>query len=165
MQINSPLTAVILTLFIAAGCQPRPAGQLMDHCVQSLAVEAEIADVLQRHVQAHLNADPIGAADMYTDDVRIMYNTIEINSKNTMVNAYQEAYKGGTYTEVAYLDDETLVCGDAAHSVGHNLNTMESKADGTRRTERQQYMLLWRQQSDGSWKMARGAAMTIPEDQ
>ena len=50
------------------------------------AYQAEIDRVLQVHSQAHLGADPIAAAEMYTDDVKIMYNAVEVNFKSSMVD-------------------------------------------------------------------------------
>ena len=132
-------------------------------CETDPAVEARIADALRAHVAAHLEGDAEGAAAIYTDDVWFQLDAgAELRSRETVIAAYEAAYSTMSYVDIVYTDVETTVCGDAAHAVGHYTETAEVGDEQI--TSRAQYMVLWRLQPDGSWKVARGAVITIPED-
>jgi ketosteroid isomerase-like protein len=38
-----------------------------------------------------------------------------------------------------------------------------TETGGEQTTSRYQYMLLWRLQADGTWKVSRGTMLTVPE--
>ena len=147
---------------VAAACQ-QPSAEVQEiRCGSDPAVEAKIANALLSHVAAHLEGDPVSAAAIYTDDVWFQLDDgAELRSRETMVGVYEATYTTQRYVDIVYTDVETTVCGDAAHAVGHYSET--SEVGDERITSRAQYMVLWRLQSDGSWKVSRGAVIAIPE--
>jgi uncharacterized protein (TIGR02246 family) len=133
-------------------------------CAQDAEVESQIAEVMRRHVAAHIEEDAIAAAADYTDDVWFMLDDgAELRSRETVVEFYEELHRTTQTVDLVYTDVETTVCGDAAHAVGHYSHTIE--VDGQQSTSRAQYMVLWRRQPDGSWKLSRGAAITIAAEE
>lgn len=61
-----------------------------------------------------------------------------------------------TMTSVAIVSDETVVSGDWAFSRGVFRATMQPKGGGSPAAPvANKYILIWRRQADGSWKIAR----------
>ncbi len=159
--IRWPSISVGAALLVAA-CQ-QPASEAVEiRCGTDPEVEAQIAEVLRDHVAAHLARDAVGAAAAYTDDVWFRLDgAVEFRGRDAMVDVYESTYATQTYVEIEYTDVETLVCGDAAHVVGQYTET--SNVNGELVSSRAQYMVLWRLQPDGSWKVSRGAVIAVPE--
>jgi len=57
--------------------------------------------------------------------------------------------------------EEQIVDGDLAFERGWDVQTVESRADGTTRTQRSRVFLILRRAPDGRWRFARG--MSQPE--
>jgi uncharacterized protein (TIGR02246 family) len=155
--------AVLLCSVVAlAACQQPAAEAGAMRCGPDPAVAALLGETMQRHVQAHLAQDAEAAASDYTDDVWFrMDGGVELRGRQTMVDLYTEMYRTTRLVSFEGEDDETLVCADAAHVVGGYTEVTET--DGVQTTSRYQYMLLWRLQPDGSWKVSRGTMVTVPE--
>jgi len=60
-----------------------------------------------------------------------------------------------TFTELNVTTDELVVSGDIAFSRGLFDGTLEPKAGGAPARAVTKYVLIWRRQPDGSWKIAR----------
>lgn len=152
-----PLALVAVTA--AAACGPKQ--QTVPLCAPAPAVEAELAAILQAHVDGHLASDPVAAAALYAPDVRLVLDGgVEVRTRASMETVYAQLYATTPIVALEYTDEEVTVCGDAAHVVGHYVQTVD--ADGERVTTRARYMVLWRRQSYGAWKLARGAVVGLP---
>jgi ketosteroid isomerase-like protein len=60
-----------------------------------------------------------------------------------------------TATAVSIEADETIVSGDWAFTRGVFGATFQSKAGGPAVPQANKYILIWRRQADGSWRIAR----------
>ena len=155
-------SAFTTAMVVVAACSPPAAEVASSSCRHDPEVESQTAEALRLHVEAHLAADPVGAASLYTDDVWFRWDGgLDRRTRATMEDVYREAYTSVRYVDIGFTSDELIVCGDAAHEVGHFYETVE--VDGQRSTSRHHYMVLWRLQPDGSWKVSRGAGSALPE--
>ena len=150
-------------LFLLVACDSPSTQASASQCGVDRQVEARIAEAWRLHEQGHLEADRFAAASIYTDDVWFRWDDgRETRSRVAMEDFYTELYTVGPIVDIAYMSDEILVCGDAAHEVGHYYVVTE--IDGQRVTLREHHMSLWRRQPDESWKLSRGAGSTLPEE-
>lgn len=147
--------ALLCSVVALTACQQPAAEAAAIRCGPDPAVAALLDETMQRHVQAHLAQDAEAAASDYTDDVWFrMDGGVELRGRQTMVDLYNEMYRTTRLVSFEGDDEEVLVCGDAAHVVGGYREVTET--DGVQTTSRYQYMLLWRRQADGAWKVSRG---------
>lgn len=146
---------------MAAACQQTRSGMAPVSCAADAAVEAKLDEVMAGHVAAHYAQDPVAAAADYTEDVWFRGDDgMELRTRAAMVTLYQQMYETTRLVDFSHSHEEVIVCGDAAHAVGHYTETVETEGEQT--TTRYNYMLLWRLQPDGSWKMSRGALVAVP---
>lgn len=153
--------ALLCSVVTLAACQQPAAEAAASRCGPDPAVAAILDETMQRHVQAHLAQDAAAAASDYTEDVWFrMDGGVELRGRQTMVDLYNEMYQTTRLVSFEGEDEETLVCGDAAHVVGGYTEVTET--GGGQATSRYQYMLLWRMQPDGTWKVSRGTMVAVP---
>jgi len=163
----SPRRAAVLLCvpLLAAACgQQRVVEAAPLRCGPDPAVEAKLSSVMEGHVAAHLALDPVAAAADYTEDVWFKLDDgAQMRTRQAMEDLYRQMYETVRLVDFEHTDEEVLVCGDAAHAVGHYTETVEAvEAGGERTVSRFHYMLLWRLQPDGSWKVSRGALIGAP---
>lgn len=153
----------VLAAFWAAGCGGTGEPSIAALCGPDPAVASAIGKAWKDHVQAHLARDPVGAAAIYDDDVWWRWEGgLDLRGRSASEDAYRHSwYPQFTIVEMAYTSDEVLVCADAAHEVGRF--TMVTDVGGKRDTTTDHYMILWRKQADGSWRVLRGAGSALPK--
>ncbi|HUF69553.1 MAG TPA: nuclear transport factor 2 family protein [Longimicrobiales bacterium] len=124
-------------------------------------MEAKINEIMDGHVAAHYAQDAVAAAGDYAEDVWFMSDDgVELRTRAVMVSLYEQMYQTIRLVDLTYSPEEVVVCADAAHAVGHYTETIET--DGQQSTTRYNYMLFWRLQPDGSWKVSRGTLVAVP---
>lgn len=149
---------VLLWLTAVVACQPQ---QETVHCAPDPVIEATLKEVMDNHVAAHYAQDARAAAAAYSEDVWFIGDDgMELRTRATMVSLYETMYETIRLVDLTHVPEETLVCADAAHTVGHYTETVETS--GKRSTTRYNYMLFWRRQSDDSWKISRGSFIAVP---
>ncbi len=153
---------IACVLALSAACRDAPPQLASADCRADAEVEAQIAGAWRLHEQGHLASDRFAAASIYTDDVWFRWdNGRDTRSRVAMEDFYTELYDAGRIVDIGYISDEIIVCGTAAHEVGHYYVTTEVNDERTTRRDHQ--MSLWRQQPDGTWKLSRGAGSALPE--
>jgi uncharacterized protein (TIGR02246 family) len=130
-------------------------------CGPDPVIEATLNDIMASHVAAHYAQDAVAAAGDYAEDVWFIGDDgMDLRTRDVMVSLYEQMYQGIRLVDFTHSPEEVVVCADAAHSVGHYTETAET--DGQQSTTRYNYMLLWRLQPDGSWKIWRGTFVAVP---
>ena len=159
---RSASVGIAWVLALSAACRDAPPQLALADCRSDAEVEARIAEAWRLHEQGHLASDRFVAASIYTDDVWFRWDQgRETRSRVAMEDFYTDLYDAGRIVDIGYISDEIIVCGAAAHEVGHYHVTTE--ANGERITRREHHMSLWREQPDGTWKLSRGAGSALPE--
>ena len=159
---RSTWVGIACVLALPSACRDTQPQLASAGCRADAEVEAQIAGAWRLHEQGHLASDRFAAASIYTDDVWFRWdNGRDTRSRVAMEDFYTELYDAGRIVDIGYISDEIIVCGAAAHEVGHYYVTTE--ANGERITRREHHMALWLQQPDGSWKLSRGAGSALPE--
>lgn len=157
--IRSP--ALLLGFAIAVACQQAPPEVEAVRCGSDPAVEAQINEIMDGHVAAHYAQDAVAAAGDYAEDVWFIGDDgMELRTRDAMVSLYEQMYQATRLVDFTYSPEEVVVCADAAHAVGHYTETIET--DGQQSTIRYNYMLFWRLQPDGTWKVSRGTFVAVP---
>lgn len=159
---STGVALLVVSLIGTAACGPTADEVSSATCHPDASVANAIDSALARHVAGHLAGDPVAAAAIYTPDLWLRWEGgLEVRGRDAAVEIYRELYKQARVVDMAYASDETLVCADAAHQVGHYFMTTE--AGGQRATTRDVYTVLWRRQPDGSWLLARGAGSSLKD--
>ena len=162
-RFTHPVAVLGCLLLVAAACRPQSSELSSNQCRYDREVEIQIADAWRVHEEGHLASNPVAAASIYPDDVWFRWDGgRDSRSRAMMEDFYRRIYSNSRIVDIAYTSDEIIVCGDAAHEVGHYYVT--SDVEGQRSTLREHYMHLWRLQPDGSWKLSRGAGSALPEE-
>lgn len=158
LGIRSPL---LLGFTIVFACQ-QPASEIEAvHCGPDPVIEAKINEIMEAHVAAHYAQDAVAAAGAYAEDVWFIGDDgMELRTRDVMVALYEQMYQTVRLVDLTHFPEEVVVCADAAHSVGNYTET--TGTDGQQSTTRYNYMLFWRLQPDGSWKISRGTFVAVP---
>lgn len=158
-DLRSP--AVLLGLTIAVACQQPTSEVESAQCGSDPVVEATLSGIMKGHVAAHYAQDAVAAAGDYAEDVWFIGDDgMELRTRAAMVSLYEQMYQTVRLVDFTHSPEEVVVCADAAHAVGHYIETLET--DGRQSTTRYNYMLFWRLQPDGSWKVSRGTFVAVP---
>ncbi len=124
----------------------------------------DISEAIAAHVDAHKRGDAAGAAAVYCDDVLILWEGgVESHSRADQEAAYKQLHQQMSIKELTYTTDELTVCGDVAYEVGHL--SMTAEAAGQASTHNDRYMVIWRRQSDDTWKIHRAIGHSAHTEQ
>ena len=142
-----PVATFLLSLSFAACAAPPQA----DH---SVAAEAEVRAAVKQWNDAAAAKNATAFAGFYTEDAVLMLEDgPDVRGRANLGQAL-----GGMMSDPAFalsFAADTVVAsrsGDLAFETGHYALT--STKDGKPSTERGQYVVVWRRQPDGSWKVA-----------
>lgn len=136
-----------LALGACAGSQPAPV---------DTAAETAKVDVLRNEFVTAFNAgDPTAAAAGYTDDAAFMPPGREAVVGKAAILAYYEHFfaQFAAHSELAPADTKILDDG-WAYERGSSTVTLTPKAGGTPVTSTGKYLVIFKKQNDGSWKVA-----------
>ena len=121
------------------------------------ATDADSAIILQniRAFSANLvNSDFQAVADAYTDDGKLFPNGMDILSGKEAILKYWTPAPGRksrtVYHEVT--PEEIRIIGDEAYDWGYYEGTTR-REDGTEINWRGKYVIVWKKQKDGQWKI------------
>jgi ketosteroid isomerase-like protein len=119
------------------------------------AAAAAIRSQFDRHVSAHRRGDPGAAAEMFTDDIRLIGpEGDETRGKAAMIAFYRETLDRWTLDEYNYATEEIVVSGEVAYQIGLWWFRMHDKANRAI-GGRFQFMAVWRRGAGGAWRMER----------
>lgn len=151
----------VLALLTAAGCAtPAPEAAPVDPA----AVRATIEAREREWSAAFLTGDPAAVAALYTEDGA----TIEASGdwrrgRAAIAEGMRPQLDSTTFTAREDVTEEVIPLGaDWVFEVGHYSATGTSKADGSPRSTSGRYIVLWRKDADGVWRIHRDMGTEAP---
>jgi uncharacterized protein (TIGR02246 family) len=125
-----------------------------EHPDLSAAAEAEVRAAVKQWNDAAAKKNAAAFAGFYTEDAVLMLEDgPDVRGRANLAQAL-----GGMMSDPAFalsFAADTVIAsrsGDLAYETGHYALT--TTKDGKPATERGQYVVVWRRQADGSWKVA-----------
>lgn len=148
MKTLSPFL-LIASLTLSGCMSTTPAAQ------DTSAVRARIDEGVAAWTAAVNRGDMAAVADLYTEDAMLMPpNGAALRGRDAVRTFFVEALSSLSPRDVKLSSDEVEVCGDSAYEVGRYQMTVQPSG-GAAMNDRGKYLVVWRRQSDGSWKIAR----------
>jgi uncharacterized protein (TIGR02246 family) len=140
------LLAIIPLALLCTGCQ-----------TSSIAGDVEALNRLQKQVDSAIIA---GATERYvaliTDDAVLMPpNGAPVIGKDAIRLWNQAMFKQSRIQSYSSVDDEVVVTGDWAFRRARIDWTIASTAGGAPARDSGKYIIIYRRQADGSWRVAR----------
>jgi len=153
------LTTVV-TLFaifmICISCQPAQE--------DNATIRAAIAAADEKFMEAYNQGDAAGVANMYTEDAQLLPpNSDFVTGRQTIQEFWQVAMDMGIKTaKLEIVEVEGM--GNTAYEVGK----VELFAEGDQKIDTGKYLVIWKKQNDGQWKMHRdiwATSMPVVEEE
>ena len=154
---HHPVAHLLLCLSLCA-CATSPQA---DH---SAAAEAEVRSAVQQWSAAAAQKNVDLFASFYTEDgVLMLEDGPDLRGRAAIAQALKQMMSDPTFA-LTFAADTVVASrsGDLAYETGHYALTL-SKPGGKPSTERGQYVVVWRRQADGSWKVAADAPVSNAE--
>lgn len=140
-RMRGALTLVCLLSACSSGSRP--------------SVEADrlaIAEASRAFSAAYVAGDTAALGALYTQDAVLMPPNRNIEG-NERIRAYFAPAEGRTQVGHELTSERLLIDGDLAIDMGTWSSTTQSE-EAEPRTSSERYLVVWRRQQDGSWKMA-----------
>ena len=130
----------------------------------SASVRALIERTLHAHGDAVMRGDPIAAAEVFAEDVRWMLPDLaDMNGIGAVSAFIARAFASGRPPrDVWHTTEELHVFGDVAVELGSVRSKVESQPGGDLVPFNQRYMLMWKRQEDGTWRIFRDISNNCP---
>ena len=150
-----PILALVTGL---AACQEQQGEQAgaTEEAVDAASVEQSLRAMADQYEQASLAGDTETLASLYADDAILLAPGMpRAEGIDAIRGAYQQRYAGGAPTE-AVIEPQTIVvaeAGDLAYEVG-SFRFSGTGPDGTTTSDTGKYLVIWKQNAAGEWKMA-----------
>lgn len=155
------LPSLLLLATLAACAAPAPeAAAPVDVAALKDAIQAREKE----WSAAFLAADPAAIAALYTEDAASIPASGDWNSGRAGIAAnMQPQFDSTTFSAREDITEEVIPVGaDYIFEVGHFSSTGTSKADGTEKLASGRYVVLWRKDADGVWRIHRDMGADAP---
>ncbi len=159
-MITLRLPAIVAVLALTSCAAPAPESAAVDTAAVKSAVEAREKE----WSAAFLSANAAAVAALYTEDAA----TIEPSGdprrgRDAVAKGMQPQFDSTTFTAREDVTEEVIPIGaNYIFEVGRYSSTGTSKADGTPRTASGRYVVLWRKDADGVWRIHRDMGADAP---
>lgn len=160
MLISSRLTTASLLITLAACTASTPAAAPVDVAALKDTIQAR-----EREWSAKfLAADAAGLATLYTEDAATVPASGDwTTGRDAIAKSMQPDFDSVTYTAREDITEEVIPVGpNYAFEVGHYNSTGTSKATGEPRTASGRYIVLWRRDTKGTWRLHRDMGTDVP---
>ena len=148
-----------LMLLVIAACQPTTVEQ--QAVTTGPDVEA-ITTAFEQAVAAANARDVEGVLSVYADDAMSMSpNEPPTNGKAAIRASFQPTFAENTI-QITARPDEVVVAGDLAVMRTSYEETVTPRGEGEPVELRGDWLIVWRKQSDGSWKFWRDMYSIVP---
>ncbi|HVT43071.1 MAG TPA: SgcJ/EcaC family oxidoreductase [Thermoanaerobaculia bacterium] len=137
----------ICCVLLAAGCATMPA---QDDATARPAIERQAAawaDAVNR-------GDWGAVAALYTTDALMLAPNTETLRGREAIRGFIETLGGLSVRDVRLTVNEVEVCGDTAFETGSYSMSLQPPGQA-RMTDRGKYLVVWKRQADGSWRIHR----------
>lgn len=113
---------------------------------------------------AFLAGDAKAISNLYTEDGASIPGSGEWDRGRAAIAAgMQRQFDSASFTAREDVTEEVIPVGpDHAFEVGHYSSTGTPKAGGAARTETGRYVVLWRRDADGAWRLHRDLGTDAP---
>lgn len=154
-----PSVLVFLMLSACAAPAPEPAPT-----VDVAAVRDAIQAREREWSAAFLTADGAAVAALYTEDAASIPPTGDWHrGRAAIAQDMQSQFDSATFTTRADITDEVIPLGsDHVFEVGHYTASGTDKVGGKPRTSSGRYVVLWRKDADGVWRIHRDIGSEVP---
>lgn len=120
------------------------------------AVLAEVEKRLAQHAKALGSGDVEACLRLYSDDAIVRpANMPPVQGKEELESFFENWFSLMSVEGAVYRTDEFTMCGDWANQIGTYSGTYVPK-EGEPAEDRGNFHIVWKQQSDGSWRYHRG---------
>jgi ketosteroid isomerase-like protein len=146
MRQYSAVLVAALAMFFSFACAPTP--------VDMAALRKTVDAFNDASKESMLSGDAAKCNSYYeTDALEMAPNAPNIKGKDAIL-AYQNgmAKSGLKFNQVTFKTDELIADGKVAYEIGSYDMTMTMPPMGEMK-DNGKYIALWRQQSDGAWKV------------
>ena len=120
------------------------------------AVRQAIDAANAKFVEAMKRGDTIAIAENYTEDAIVMpQGTESWRGREAIRKGFGGMLTQSTVKEFSMKTDDVTVAGDIAVESGTYEETAQAKSGGQETKDKGKYMVVWKRQADGSWKIVR----------
>ncbi len=116
-------------------------------------VRQEIEEANAKLVEAYNRHDAAAVAALYTDDAKVLPPNNRMVSGKAAIQAFWKGAMEMGVRSVALKAVEVRSDGDLAYEVG-SVTLNIKPPGGEARTQTDKYVIVWKRQADGSWKLA-----------
>lgn len=132
---------------------------MMTSCVTTPAHDhGSVRAAIERQAAAWGDAvnrgDSAAVAALYTDDAVLMAPNAEPIRGRDAIRGFADTLRGLSPRDVRLTVEEVEVCGDTAFEVGSYTMSLQPPSQA-RMTDRGKYLVVWKRQPDGSWRIHR----------
>jgi uncharacterized protein (TIGR02246 family) len=100
--------------------------------------------------------DTIAIAENYTDDAVVMAQGAESwRGREAIRKGFGGMLTQATVKEFSLKTDDVTLAGDLAVESGTYEETAQAKSGGPEMKDKGKYVVVWKRQADGSWKIVR----------
>jgi len=148
-------------LLVVASCAA-PA-KMPEAAVDPAALRDAIQGREREWSAAYLAGNASGVAAMYTEDAATIQASGDwTRGRDGITKFYQAQFDTLAVTAREDITEEVTPAGDYAIEVGHYSFQGTNKVDKTPRSGAGRYMVLWRKDADGVWRLLRDIGSEVP---
>lgn len=148
MRFTTHVLLCVLVLSLASCARPGPPSEAMDLPQVRQALEAANA----KFVEAFNGGDAAAVVALYADDATLLPPNSElIRGRQGLQDFWSAAMKAG-FKDVALTTVEVGGSGDTAYEIGQYSLTVQPEGQ-TPKPDSGKYLVVWKRQTDGSWKL------------
>jgi uncharacterized protein (TIGR02246 family) len=161
MSGHRSLPSLVLLLTFA-GCAP-PAKTTPEAPVDPAALRTMIQDREKEWSAAFLAGNAAGVAGLYTEDgASVPASGDWSRGREGITKQMQSQFDTLAVTAREDITDEVIPAGDYAVEIGHYSYQGTRKADSKPLSSAGRYMVLWRKDADGVWRLHRDLGNEAP---
>ena len=163
---GSLLSLVLLITFTHCAAPAKaPEAKASDAAVDPAALKDAIQAREREWSAAYLASNAAGVAALYTEDAATIQASGDwTRGRDGITKYYAAQFDTVAVTAREDITEEVTAAGDYVVEIGHYSFQGTSKKDKSPRSGAGRYMVLWRKDSDGAWRLLRdiGSEVTPP---
>jgi len=161
---RSHFLSIAVLVATVAGCQPATPTPDASAPPDVAALTTAIQDREKQWSAAFLAADAAAISDLYTEDGASVSPSGEWDRGRTAIAAgLKRQLDSATFTAREDITEEVIPAGpNFLLEIGHYSSKGTPKAGGTERSVTGRYMVLWRKDADGVWRLHRDLGTEAP---
>ncbi len=151
---RSLLSLALLLTF--AGCSAPAKAPEAQASVDTAALRDSIQAREREWSAAYLAGNAAGVAALYTEDAaQVQASGDWFRGRDAITKGMQATFDTLAVTVREDITEEVIAAGDYIVEIGHYRSEGTSKTDQTPRSSSGRYMVVWRKDADGAWRLHR----------